>query len=148
MIRLSRLTDYGISLLAHMAQEEVGHTFTARELAAISGLPLPTVSKVLKQLSHSELVVSKLGVNGGYSIARTPHTITVAEMIDALEGPFALTACTSHPKNQACEFEASCLTKSPWQKINRVVRDALEGLNLAQMTPAQLPLSVIRSKSL
>jgi FeS assembly SUF system regulator len=127
LIRLSRLTDYGIVVMSHMAAHG-DSIVTARELADRSTLPLPTVSKVLKLLSKAQLIESHRGVNGGYQLARSPEQICVTDMIDALEGPVALTNCAD--ESDHCQFDQHCPVKSPWQKINRVVRDALAQLTL------------------
>ena len=94
MIRLSKLTDYGLVLMSYVARSG-GGLHTARGLAAESGLPLPTVSKVLKTLLQSGFLVSHRGINGGYNLARGAQEISVAEIIAALEGPIALTECST-----------------------------------------------------
>ena len=135
MIKLTRVTDYGIVLLAHLAGREDGSTHNAREVAAETRLPAPMVSKILKQLAREELLVSHRGSKGGYNLARRPEQISVPEMIAALEGPIGLTECTAHPG--ACPQEASCHVRDPWQQINQVVRDALAKITLADLaTPA------------
>lgn len=117
--------------MAHFADAAPDSILTAREISQRSSLPLPTVSKVLKLLTRASLVVSSRGVNGGYTLARVPKSIRVSEMIDALEGPTAMTEC-AHGQT-TCEFQSQCLAKEPWQKINRVVRKALAALSLADM---------------
>ena len=92
MIRVSKLTDYAIVLLAHLAQSE--RTLNAQELATRSSVPLPTVSKLCKELSKAGLVVSHRGRLGGYGLSRAADRITVAEIVEALEGPIALTECS------------------------------------------------------
>jgi FeS assembly SUF system regulator len=131
VIRLSRLTDYGIVLMAHLASREAGRIHNAREVAAEAGLPLPVVSKILKALARDGLLESQRGAKGGYSLARAPEAITVPEMISALEGPIGLTECTQHPG--ACPQEASCHVREPWQRINQAVRGALERITLAEL---------------
>ena len=142
MIKLSRTTDYGIVLMAHLAEHEAGSVHNAREVAERTLLPAPMVSKILKSLARGGLLVSNRGSKGGYSLARPPHEITVPEMIAALEGPIGLTECTIHPG--ACRQEASCHVREPWQRINQVVRDALTRITLADLTSpafgANLPL--------
>jgi FeS assembly SUF system regulator len=176
MIRLGKLTDYGLVLLTYMARspqpaqlqrllgtparahtqataavlpqatqerslldgrvtEDLGHggsLHTARELAAESRLPLPTVSKILKQLLQSGLLVSSRGINGGYSLAREPREISVCEIIAALEGPIALTECSTNFAG-VCDLEQCCPIKENQRVINRVVRGALEKLTLADL---------------
>jgi FeS assembly SUF system regulator len=131
MFRISRLTDYGIVLLAHLAREAEGAPHNARELAAQANLPLPVVSKILKHLTHRGLLVSQRGAKGGYGLAREPRHISVSEIIAALEGPIALTECTLGPGH--CDQESVCTMRSPWQRINRVIGDALGRLTLAEL---------------
>ena len=137
MIRLSRLTDYGIVLMSYMAAHRE-RAINAAELAAAAQLPLPTVGKLLRLLAREELLVSQRGVKGGYALAHAPEKISIAAIIRALEGPIALTVCTTAPSGE-CEYEPQCPVRRPWQRINRAVRDALEQITLADMSspPAQ-----------
>jgi len=131
MLRMSRLTDYGIVLLTHLAAAPDDAVHNARELAERARLPMPVVSKILKHLAREGFLLSQRGAKGGYALARRPEEISVAAVIDALEGPIALTDCSTHPG--ACDREASCVTRAPWQRINRVVRQSLEGVRLADL---------------
>jgi len=136
MIRLSRITDYGIVLMASLAARPEGEPHNARELAAETRLPVPVVSKVLKALARAGLLVSHRGAKGGYGLARAPQRITVPEMIVALEGPIGLTECAQHPG--ACPQEAGCHVRAPWQRISRAVHGALARITLADLvSPAQ-----------
>jgi FeS assembly SUF system regulator len=132
MLRMSRLTDYGIVLLTHLAGEP-GAVHNARELAVRAGLPLPVVSKILKALTREGFLLSQRGAKGGYTLARPPEQITVVSVIDALEGPIALTECGVHPG--ACERETRCAVRAPWQQINHAVRRTLEGVRLSELLP-------------
>lgn len=134
MLRISKITDYGIVLLAHLAGERGGTTHNARELAQRASLPLPAVSKILKTLTHERLLVSHRGAKGGYGLARDASEISVAEIIAALEGPIALTECTLGPGH--CDQEISCMTRLPWQRINRAIHDALARVSLAELAGA------------
>jgi len=87
MLRISKLTDYGIMLLTYMARGPALLTYSAPELAARSNLPLPTVSKLLKTLARRGVLIAQRGAKGGFSLARRPEDISVAEIIQALEGP-------------------------------------------------------------
>ena len=145
MIRLSRITDYGIVLMAHLAEGEPAAVHNAREVAAETQLPAPVVSKILKSLAREGLLVSHRGAKGGYSLARPPEEISVPEMITALEGPIGLTECTLHPGN--CAQEASCHVREPWQRINQAVREALARISLADLTQ-NLPGSFLPLASL
>jgi len=142
MIRLSRLTDYGIVLMAHLAEDESA-TRNAREAAQATGLPLPVVSKILKALARGGLLVSQRGAKGGYALARPADRIRVPEMIAVLEGPIHLTDCTQHPG--ACAQEAQCQVRAPWQRINATVHAALANVTLADLvapeTSGVIPLA-------
>lgn len=145
MIRLSRLTDYGIVLMATLAQHGEQGPHNARELAAEVGLPDPVVSKLLKTLAREGLLVSHRGAKGGYDLARPAGEISVPEMIEALEGPIRLTECAQHPG--LCAQEASCQVREPWQRINAAVHDALAGISLADLV-SPLPARLIPLTSL
>lgn len=132
MIRMTRLTDYGIVLLTWMAREEDGGVHNARDLSREVRLPLPTVNKILKTLTRQGLLESHRGVKGGYSLARSPRSISVLDVITATEGPVALTECSTEPRS-GCEHEGTCPVEEPWQRINRVIRRALEKVTLAEM---------------
>jgi FeS assembly SUF system regulator len=131
MFRISRLTDYGIVVMAHLAECEDDDSHNARELAEQTQLPAPVVSKILKSLTRAGLLTSQRGSKGGYSLARIPGEISVVEMITALEGPVGITECTIHPG--ACAQESSCQVRDPWQRINAAVRAAMEQITLADL---------------
>ncbi|HXZ81803.1 MAG TPA: SUF system Fe-S cluster assembly regulator [Terriglobales bacterium] len=138
MVKLSKLTDYGLLLMSCFARGERQKLHTARDLAAESNLPLPTVSKLLKELLQSGLLVSHRGIKGGYSLAKAAHQISLAEIIAALEGPVALTECSSDVSG-VCDLEACCTIKRNQQVISRAVRGVLEKLTLSDLTqPLQL----------
>lgn len=112
---------------------------SAAEIADTLGLGLPTVSKVLKMLGRKDLVVSIRGARGGYTLARPAAAITVADIIDALEEqPFGLTECSA--SSGTCDMESDCRIRVTWQRINTVVRHALEEVSLAEMV-APTPLN-------
>ncbi len=129
MIRLSKLTDYGLVLMSHIANRQDRPLRTARELAAESQLPLFTVSKLLKQLLHSGLLVSHRGIKGGYSLAREADKISVLEVISALEGPLAFTECSTEVSG-ICGLEPSCFIKHNQRIINAAMRGVLEKITL------------------
>jgi FeS assembly SUF system regulator len=137
VIRITKLTDYGIVLLAHIARTPEWRTRSVRDIAAEAHLPLPTVSKLLKSLTRAGLLVSQRGVKGGYALARRPEEITVAQIIAALDGPIAITDCSGDP-NGRCEIERLCSVRNNWQRINLAIKDALNSLTLAEMArPAE-----------
>jgi FeS assembly SUF system regulator len=137
MIKISKLADYGIVLLTCMANKPLENTYTARDLSAATGLPLPMVSKVLKLLARKEILDSQRGVKGGYSLSRSPEEISAARIIAALDGPIALTSCLDGNDN-CCGIETRCTIRNYWELINRRIVDSLERVSLAEMI-APLP---------
>ncbi len=133
MLRMSKMTDYGIVLMTELARAE-GDTRTTRELAARTRVPLPSASKVLKSLLQAGLVVSHRGANGGYGLARPAAELTLAELVTALEGPVALTECGVHTSGGApCELESVCHVRGHWRLINTAIQEALGRLSLADL---------------
>lgn len=138
MIRLGKLTDYALVLMSQIARRPAAELHTARDLAVQCHLPLPTVSKLLKTLLQSGLLASHRGVKGGYNLARDPHSISLAEIISALEGPFGLTECSTDVGG-LCDLESSCAIKDNQRIISQVLRGALESVMLSDLTrPMQL----------
>jgi len=137
MIRMSKLTDYAIVLLAHLAQS-AGRTLTAQELSTRSHVPLPTVSKLCKELSRAGLVHSQRGRHGGYELARPPEQISVAEIVELLEGPIGLTDCSSAGK-APCLIEDVCPARDTWDPVARAIHGALAGLPLSAIAPYRAP---------
>lgn len=147
MLRISKLTDYAIIVLGHMAKEP-SRTFAATDLAGSAGVAAPTVSKVLKALTRAEVLKSTRGVKGGYQLAQPPERTTVASIIYALEGPIALTECGL--EHDTCQQASSCHIRGNWSVINRAIRTALESVTLADMarpmanTPDEFHISLDR----
>ncbi len=132
MIRVTRLTDYGIVLLTRFTSEAEGAVLSARELSGASGIPLPTVSKILKALTRGRILTSQRGTQGGYQLARPAADISVAAVVEALEGPIALTECSTE-EDADCGIERSCPVRTNWQRITDAIRDALEAVSLEEM---------------
>jgi FeS assembly SUF system regulator len=137
MLRMSKLTDYGTLVLSQLAAQH-GGIASAGQVADATHLGPATVSKVLKSLAHAGLVVSARGVQGGYALARPAEDISAAEIIDALEGPVAITECSS--KNSCCDLEEFCRVGRAWQRINWSIRKALEDVSLADLQTGNHPL--------
>lgn len=131
MIRLNRLTDYAVVLLTQMATRSACLT-SAQQIADQGALPLPTVAKLLNALARAGIVVSHRGATGGYTLGRPAVQISVADIVQALEGPIALTAC-AEGSDAACEVETLCPMAGNWNKVNQAIRRALEGVTLADM---------------
>jgi FeS assembly SUF system regulator len=139
MLRLSKLADYGIVVMTYLAQEP-GRVRAATEVAEATRVALPTVSKVLKLLSRDQLLLSVRGARGGYRLARAPGAISVTDVIHALEGPLAMTECTS--TTGSCSQEPYCAVRGNWQRINETVYRALAQVTLADMV-MPLPAPVV-----
>lgn len=131
MFRLSKLADYGIVIMTNLARRP-DRQVNAAEIATESLIPQPMASKILKGLTRANLLVSHRGAKGGYSLARAGENITVAEVITALEGPIALTACIEEGPG-ACDIEKLCPARANWQQINDAIRGALDGVKISDM---------------
>ncbi len=138
MIKLSRLTDYAVTLLTRMVNED-GAIWTAPDLAERSGLPLPTTSKILKHLAKAGIVETRRGAAGGYRLTRTASAVSIAAIIEAMDGPIALTECSDGGEHH-CGVEAICPMNGHWNKVSHAVRQALEAVSLADMA-VPLPFS-------
>lgn len=132
MIRLSRMTDYAVALLTQMASEAKG-VWAASELAEITTLPSPTVAKILKRLTKAGIITARRGVMGGYSLRDTAHLLSIAEIIEAIDGPIAITDC-AEGGDHSCRVEAVCPLSGGWNTVNRAIRQALQKVSLADMT--------------
>jgi FeS assembly SUF system regulator len=131
MIRLTKLADYGVMLMSHIAAAP-DSLHSASSLARAASVSVPTVSKILKLLARKGLLVSHRGASGGYTLAKAPAAISVAEVIAAMEGPIAVTEC-SDDSHSECAVESSCRVRTNWHRINDAVRGALEQITLAEM---------------
>ncbi|MGH7162730.1 MAG: SUF system Fe-S cluster assembly regulator [Planctomycetota bacterium] len=134
MLRITKQADYGIVLLTRFTGNGERSVHNARDLAAETRLPLPTVSKILKALARDGLLLSHRGVKGGYSLARPAREVSVADIIRALDGPIAMTECLDI-EGSDCGIESCCPVRSNWARINRAVRLALAGIPLTEMVP-------------
>ena len=144
MIRMSKLADYGTVVMAQMAHAPERLQSTA-QIAAHTRLPATTVSKVLKLLAKRVLVTAERGKHGGYRLSRQPAQISVAEIIDAVDGPFGLTECAAG--SGLCTLESSCALRSQWRRISQLVRRAVESVTLDQMAlpgPSNLKRIMLR----
>ncbi len=140
MIRITRESDYAIVLMSILARDP-HQAHSASALAEARGLPLPMVSKILKILARAGLLDSRRGAHGGYNLARDARDISLAEIVAALEGPIALTACSPGGGGE-CAYQDDCRVSPHWSRISRAIADALEGISLQEMS--QPPRAVVR----
>lgn len=136
MLRISKLTDYATVILGALATEP-DRQQTAAEIAARTHVGAPTVAKLLKQLHGANLVASSRGLHGGYRLARPAQEISAAAILDALEGPVALTECAT--QHNHCGIEGTCRVGRAWQHVSLAIRRSLQEITLAELaglTPA------------
>ena len=141
MLRISKLTDYGTVLLAHLAANQAD-VCSAADVAQATGIGLPTVSKLFKSLARAGLVTSTRGANGGYRLSRAPQHISAADVIDALEGPVSITECSALDGD--CEHEGVCSVGGAWQRVNIAIRRALEDVTLNDLVRSNSPVPTFR----
>ena len=140
MLRMTKQADYAIVLMSRMAgSPEI--RFNASEIATATALPQPIVSKILKLLTRQELLTSHRGAKGGYLLARSADEVSIAEIIEAVEGPIGITECVTHAPGE-CSQEPICPVRSNWQKINEAVRVALGEITLEEMSQPMSPAVV------
>jgi len=130
MLRMSKLADYGTVILTTMLREPE-RARSAGEIAAVIRVPATTVSKILKILAREGLVVSLRGAKGGYALARPSNEISMAEVIEAMDGPIGVTECSITPG--LCSQEKGCPVRANWQRVNRIVLQSLQQITLDQM---------------
>lgn len=130
MVRLSKLTDYAVVVLVRLSAGTPVQTSPG--IAAATSIPEPTVAKVLKLLAAAHLVESSRGARGGYRLARRPAEISVADVIGAIDGPIAITACVEGA-GLCCEMSGSCAVHGRWDRVNDAIRAALAAISLADM---------------
>jgi FeS assembly SUF system regulator len=130
MLRISRLTDYGTMLLVYLASHG-DRLCNATEIAAETHVHLPTAQKLLKLLARGGLIESVRGSEGGYCLAHPAESISATQILDILEGPVAITECST--AQSRCELESNCQVGGAWQKINQAIRGALDDINLAEL---------------
>jgi FeS assembly SUF system regulator len=144
MFRLSKLTDYAVVVLVRLAASDGVQTSPGVSMA--TGVPEPTVAKVLKALAASGLVISQRGARGGYRLMRPLSAIPVADVITAIDGPIAMTSCVEG-SGGSCEASC-CAVRGRWDPVNEAVREALTAITLADMTEPPRRRAVAPSLSL
>ncbi len=134
MIKISKMADYGVVILACIAGEST--RMNASAIAAKTKLPEPTVAKILKLLGKAELVTSIRGAGGGYVMDHAAHEISVADILIAIDGPVSLVSCLEGSEDK-CFYESLCPSKGRWDEVNSAVFSALESVKLTDMMPAK-----------
>lgn len=131
MLRLSRLTDYAVVVLAAMAARQ-GCVLSSAALAEQTHVPEPTVAKILKMLARDGVVDSVRGAAGGYRLDKTAETVSIGAVVTAVEGPVALTACVEGSQ-QPCGMRECCPLRGKWDPVNEAIRAALASVTVADV---------------
>jgi len=132
MLRLSKKTDYALLALQHLGSEGASGVASARAIAERFGIPLELLAKILQQLAHHGLVAAHKGIHGGYYLARPADAISIADVVEAINGPMTLTACS--PADMRCEQFAACTVRDPlWQIRERIV-SVLQATTIADVS--------------
>ncbi len=135
-MRLSSMADYAVVTMCAASRHCGGARVSAAELAAETGLPQPTVQKLVSLLSRAGLLRSVRGAGGGLQLARPAAAISLADIVEAVEGPIALTACVEKGRHD-CGLEACCTVRPHWSAVNEAMRGALAGVPLTQLARPQ-----------
>jgi len=132
-MRLSSLADYAVVMMAAAARHAAGARLSATILAAETGVPLPTAQKLAGKLAAAGLLETQRGATGGFMLAKSCETITLADIVEAVEGPIALTSCVEEAKHD-CALESACKVRPHWGVVNDAVRGAFAGVSLASLS--------------
>lgn len=131
-MRLSSMADYAVVIMAAAARHCGGARISAIRLSEETGVPAPTVQKLVSRLTTAGLLRSARGMGGGLKLARPAAAITLADIVEAVEGPIALTACIEHGRHD-CTLESACLIRPHWPLVNEALRGALAGVPLTRL---------------
>ena len=145
MLSLTRKADYAIVAMAELARRGE-NLVSAREIAEATQVPLPMLTNILHQLLRGGLVRSAMGSKGGYSLARSPAQISLADLIDAIEGPFHLTICCcgedAEPDHETCDLEDNCQVREPLMRVHASLRHFLGQVSLAHIVYDDVPVGL------
>lgn len=132
MLKLSKKADYGLIAVRHLAMKYATGACSSKEIARAYGIPTELLAKILQKLVKKGLLVSQHGAEGGYALARPPASVTVFEVIRAIDGPLLITSCiTSH--GDSCSQTNTCTVKEPLSKINEIIVQALSSVTISSL---------------
>lgn len=133
MFKISRLTDYSVVVLRHLAQKSaLKAPLSARDVALVSGLPLPTVSKLLKQMAKHQIIEAKRGSLGGYELTKAPSTISLLRLIEIFDGKPATTSCMMSSVHK-CQIDPSCTQRHAWHMVQQKIAFVLNEISLSDL---------------
>ena len=145
MIRISRMADYALLVVFKMRGFE--ELITLHRLCELTNLPLPTIRKLMRALTHSNLVKSVRGPHGGYKLSNRPDQTSIAEVIEAIDGPIALTECAKLDGGN-CQIAGTCELKENWNIVNRLISNALHNVTLDAMGHMPFDIKQLNSELL
>jgi FeS assembly SUF system regulator len=131
MLKLSKKADYALMAVKHLASQERGGASSAAEIAEEFGISGTLLAKVLQKLARSGLVISRHGSGGGYQLARDPREISAFEVINAIDGPLAITSCTT--THGECGQAMTCTVREPLRRVNDSILQVLKAVTISQM---------------
>ncbi len=135
-MRLSSLADYAVVMMSAAARHGCGARLSATLLSDETHVPLPTAQKLMQKLAHAGLLSSLRGTGGGFKLTRPAACITLADIIEAVEGPIAMTACVDETREE-CSLDHHCAVKPHWGVVNGAVRGALASVSLTTLSEAR-----------
>ncbi len=144
MMRITNLADYALILSVQLTRSPDG-LHSAIALSETTGIPVPTVSKILGNLARNNILISQRGLKGGFKLQRPAEEISVAQIIEAIDGPIRLTSCVEEDFD--CDLFKLCTMRPHWQAINEAVRGALDGITLLQISNSANPIAFVKAFS-
>lgn len=142
MMRITNLADYALVLSCQLTKSQDA-LHSAVSLSEVTGIPIPTVSKILGNLARNNILVSQRGLKGGFKLERSASEISVTQIIEAIDGPIRLTSCVEDDFD--CDMMKFCTMRPHWQSINDAVKTALGDISLMQISNAPNPESFIKA---
>jgi FeS assembly SUF system regulator len=131
MIKLNKITDYAVVILGLLSSRSP-NKFSTSKISSDTGLSVPTVAKVCKLLNNADLIKAGRGAHGGYYCETSPSEINVAVIVEAIDGPIAITACIEESED-LCDTQSICLLSGNWNKANNAILDALKSVSLSDL---------------
>ena len=131
MLKLTKKADYGLIAMRFLAEQGSGSSLSAKDIAEAHGIPTELLAKILQKLVKARLLVSHHGINGGYVLARDPHSISAFEVIRAIEGPVFITSCVT--VSGTCEHTDRCTVREPLRKVRESIEQVLSQITISDM---------------
>ena len=135
MLRLTKKADYGLMALKFLAERPERASQSAKDIADAYGIPSQLLAKILQRLTKVGLLRSHAGINGGYSLSKTPSEISAFEVIRAIDGPLFITSCDNGLR--PCDLNDSCTIKEPLRKVNESITEVLKALSVADLCESE-----------